>query len=201
MVYNSTDDTWAKVTVVDSEIQLTLDTDIFTGTSKDYVVGPKVVGLLSLSSTAPTMPTGYTQKRLVGAGQTFSSTEFANFNVVGNSSDKEFYYEYQKSVLSGGSATSFTEVDCSGYVPILLTKWGIIAAMIKTDQASGVNYMSMRKNGSASTTQLSVYAPDDRYGGQTVARIGVDATGKIEYELNASTGDGYIRVLGFVMEL
>ncbi|MEK6760007.1 MAG: hypothetical protein AABY51_09570 [Deltaproteobacteria bacterium] len=37
-VYNATNDTWAKVTAVDSTTQLSLDANIFTGTGKTYVV-------------------------------------------------------------------------------------------------------------------------------------------------------------------
>lgn len=37
-VYNNTDKTQAKVVTVDSQIQLTLDTDIFTGTGKGYTI-------------------------------------------------------------------------------------------------------------------------------------------------------------------
>ncbi len=37
-IYNATDDTWAKVTSVDSATQLSLDANIFTGAGKAYVV-------------------------------------------------------------------------------------------------------------------------------------------------------------------
>lgn len=46
IAYNTSDETDAKVVSVDSEIQLTLDADIFTGTPKDYYVNENVGGKL-----------------------------------------------------------------------------------------------------------------------------------------------------------
>ncbi len=47
IVYNTSDNTVANIVSVDSEIQLTLDADIFTATPKDYYVNENTGGQLS----------------------------------------------------------------------------------------------------------------------------------------------------------
>jgi len=79
------------------------------------IVGPEgPAGLLSTSSTAPTLPTGFVGKRLLGAVRNDASSNFIIFRQIG----ANYYYKtlYQV-ILSNGSATAFTAVDCSTYVP------------------------------------------------------------------------------------
>jgi hypothetical protein len=72
-----------------------------------------VAGLGSLSSSAPTMPSGYTFKALVNAARSNASTQFLKHRQVGN----EVIYEARQSVLSGGSATTETAISLSEFVP------------------------------------------------------------------------------------
>lgn len=69
-------------------------------------------GLLSLSATAPTMPSGYTYKALLGAIKN-SSGDFLNLYQYGN----KFYYQTKQNVLTNGNQSSYTAVDLSSFIP------------------------------------------------------------------------------------
>jgi hypothetical protein len=73
--------------------------------------------LLSLSATSPTMPSGYTKKRLVGWVKNGSTGNFIEFRCFGKGRTKKFMFLEWWPVLTNGSATSWTAVDCSAYVP------------------------------------------------------------------------------------
>jgi hypothetical protein len=72
-----------------------------------------VAGLLSVSSTSPTMPSGYTKKRLIGAVRNKSDGNFQKFY--------QYNYEYMLYsnivAVSLGSSTTFASVDISSMIP------------------------------------------------------------------------------------
>jgi len=70
-------------------------------------------GLFSTSSTAPTMPAGYTYKKLVGVVRNNSSSNILKFNQAGSS--YMYYEEYE--ILQNGSATGRTAVTTSSHIP------------------------------------------------------------------------------------
>lgn len=72
-----------------------------------------VAGLLSTSSTSPTMPSGYTFKSLVSAVRNDGSSNFIPFRQFGNTA----YFQARQSVLSGGAATTETAVSVASAVP------------------------------------------------------------------------------------
>lgn len=69
-------------------------------------------GLLSLSATAPTLPSGYTFKGLVGAVYSDASTHFSKFSQLGT-----VVSIAEVLVLNGGTATSPTSVSLSATIP------------------------------------------------------------------------------------
>jgi hypothetical protein len=72
-----------------------------------------VAGLLSASSTSPTLPSGYTKKRLIGAVRNDGSSNFLPFIQAG----KRVQYEDRQLVWSGALTSGFVAKDCSGVVP------------------------------------------------------------------------------------
>ena len=68
--------------------------------------GTTVAGLLSTSATSPTMPSGYTYKKYVGAVYNNSSSNFVNFHQVGNVVSNDGAYNF----LAGGTATGWTNI-------------------------------------------------------------------------------------------
>lgn len=84
-------------------------------------------GLFSLSSTSPTLPSGYTVKRLLGVFR-YSSSAFLSFEQVSNGTFREFIYTSQQYVVTNGQPTInvWTDLDASAYVPTLLRGVGFV---------------------------------------------------------------------------
>lgn len=81
--------------------------------------GTLVGGLLSLSATAPTLPSGYDIFRRVGAAR-YQSAGFLQFISAGSGSNKEYFYNGDTGLtrfLGSGTATVRTSVSCSAFVP------------------------------------------------------------------------------------
>jgi hypothetical protein len=72
-----------------------------------------VAGLLSASATAPTLPAGYTKKRLVGAVRNDGASNFRKFSQV----DKESFYQGELGVFSSAAPSAWTQIDFSAAVP------------------------------------------------------------------------------------
>lgn len=75
-------------------------------------------GLLSLSATAPTLPSGYDMYRRVGYVLTDGSAHILQFWQYGTGQLREVYYDVGISVLSGGTSTSYANVDLTAAVPV-----------------------------------------------------------------------------------
>lgn len=96
-----------------------------------------VAGLLSLSASSPTMPSGYTKKRLIGSVRNSASSAFVNFsgNWLGRTKVTELWSSLSsRLVLSGGTATVFTNIDLSAIVPATTTRARL---MIRNTAATG----------------------------------------------------------------
>ncbi len=74
--------------------------------------GSTVAGLLSTSSTAPTLPSGYTYKGYVGAIYNNSSGNFNNIHQIGNR-----FVIPKTIVVNSGTASTYTALDLSSIVP------------------------------------------------------------------------------------
>lgn len=85
------------------------------GDSKSYQA---TAGLLSLSATAPSLPAGYDMFRRIGYILTDSSKNILKFWQFGTGQSRKMWYDVVISVLSGGSSTTYANVDCSAAVPI-----------------------------------------------------------------------------------
>lgn len=77
-----------------------------------------VAGLLSISSTSPTMPADYTKKRLVGAVTTDATSDFVGFSQV----DRFVVVEEVLVLFQGTSGPGFNAIDLSDVVPTTAKK-------------------------------------------------------------------------------
>jgi len=110
----------------------TLSTDLDTGSETAdtiyyvFIIGdstganaPKV--LFSLSATAPTLPGTHNVFRRVGAILNDSISDITEFRQAGNDQSRKMAYTgnggSNHRVLNGGTATSWTAVNCSAFVP------------------------------------------------------------------------------------
>lgn len=98
-----------------------------------------VAGLLSISSTAPTMPSGYTLKRLIGAIRNDGSSNF----IPGTWNNGYFWYNAPQQVYSGNGTAAWTDRNCSAMIPASITRVGLFKMMSNAD---GNGYM-LRRNG------------------------------------------------------
>lgn len=80
-----------------------------------------VAGLISLSGTAPIMPSyngvTYGAFRLLGWMRTNGSGNFLPATITGNGNLRKHYWDAGISVLSAGAATTFAQVNCGGAAP------------------------------------------------------------------------------------
>jgi hypothetical protein len=93
--------------------------------------GTTVAGLLSTSSTTPTMPSGYTYKGLVGAVYNDSGSAFDDFHQVGGT-----VASIKVAVVSGGTSTSYTSVGLSASVPTNAKRANLSLYAFDTDTAA-----------------------------------------------------------------
>ena len=155
-----------------------------------------VAGLLSTSSSSPTLPSGYTKKRRIGSVRNDGSSDLLNFNMIGNGSVREYVYDpIWNTVLNNGTATGWTDLDCSYFVPAtsrLVTLHAIVLRF--TEAKTEINF---QPNGSTSigTTNIQGYI---RVGGH--CKCVTDSSQVIEYAVGS--GDwGYAYVSGYIEEL
>jgi len=76
--------------------------------------------LLSTSSTAPTMPANYNLKRRVGWVRNSSASDFFSFKMIDLGRLRRYTYDHTLAalaVLSAGTDSTFTDVDCSSRMP------------------------------------------------------------------------------------
>jgi len=72
-----------------------------------------IAGLFSVSASSPTMPSGYTKKRLISAVYNDSGGDFATFL----QQDADVFYLGLQTALAGGTATSWTSVSLANFIP------------------------------------------------------------------------------------
>jgi len=96
-----------------------------------------VAAMFSASSTNPLMPAGYDLKRALWAGRNNGSGDFIRFEQLGQNSRRTNWYiedPVNLTVLDGGSATAWTEIDLSALVPSVVRS-GIFLVKFATGQA------------------------------------------------------------------
>lgn len=97
-----------------------------------------VAGLLSTSSSAPTLPAGYTFKALVSAVRNDGSSNFIAYRQFGN----EITYEARWPVLTNGAATVETAVSTASFVPPPATSAALLVSNRVVASASGATSSS-----------------------------------------------------------
>ncbi|MEK6615423.1 MAG: hypothetical protein AABZ32_04830 [Bacteroidota bacterium] len=167
--------------------------------------GTSVNGLLSLSSTAPTMPSGYTKKRRVGAVWNNASSNFRQFVQEGNFC---LYQEDDNFLLQAGSATTWTTINASAYIPPTSRRgyFNVVTHGIYSSPNlyAGVNIR--RAGGSGTYGQLrnhiySTSSSSDLVADKTFGFCDTNASQQIEYYIGNAplllSGGAYIGVAGY----
>jgi hypothetical protein len=103
-----------------------------------WVVGKSdgtVAGLLSLSSTDPTMPSGYSYKRRVGSWRYQTAKFMENVHVLGKTNKRNFVQPITE-IISNSSSTVWQNADFSSYAPP--TSFALLAWLYSWDATVGV---------------------------------------------------------------
>jgi len=159
-------------------------------------------------STGPSMPAGYDIKRYLGSRK-WSGTAWVEFLTTGSGRDRwtEFGDPDSHQVLTSGSASSFTDVDCSAVVAAK-DQGGAVGRVVlvcRTGGGGGAGpILYIRYNG-ASGTQANGNSVANIGAGagphtQSLAEVAVDDGAIFEYE-HSGTGDSNIWIRSFLENL
>lgn len=154
-------------------------------------------GLMSASSSSPTMPSGYTYKGLVGACATDGTAD--NY-VIEQYNDLVYFAQQTVTLLSAGTATSYTSFTYNSYAPALVSQIHL-SGYIDSNSVSETNYALFIAQDS--TDSAGVYLTGHWNGSSLVPySYGnlwmpvVDSSGTLYYK-NQGTGLSTIRLGGW----
>lgn len=152
-----------------------------------------VAGLLSTSHADPTLPNGYTQKRRIGSIRNDLNGNFLDFFQSADGASKIYRYRDAQvsGVLSGGNATSFTDVDLSAFVPPTSR---YVFLNLDTVNSAAVGITELRENGTTGnySVKSAVYER-----GSMSCFISTDTNQIIEYKVNDAAASASIEVEGY----
>jgi hypothetical protein len=162
-----------------------------------------VAGILSLYSNAfPLLPLGYDSYRLLGFVQTNGSTQFVAADVLNTSSSKAFYVQPPVSKLSGGNATTFTEVNLGSTVPADVFTIAMLTVVF-TPAAVG-DVVQLKPALSTATAGLITVVGNVAGVAQTDyvnVIVGIDTTAQIDYLVTSSSDSVSLLVNGYITTL
>jgi len=86
----------------------------------DPISGNATGAILSLSATAPALPSGYSVFRLIGWWATDGSSHFLAAYTSGDFNDRKFFYDAARATaITAGAATTYTLVSLVNLVPLI----------------------------------------------------------------------------------
>lgn len=171
--------------------------------------GTTVAGLISASSTAPTLPSGYTFKRLIGAARNDSSSDFYNFEQIGNFVR---YDDPPEALNTSTYQSALTDLDLSSLVPPISRIVELnVKYVIQHTSAGSTFILSLRTNGSSASGQgvvkcsIRSQVANVSFHELRAVTILTDASQVIEYghggAAAATTQDTDIFVEGFYLQI
>ncbi len=161
--------------------------------------------MLSLSATAPTLPTGYDVFRRVGWVRNKTDSDIRRFMQQGSGRTRRYIYDTSNNevrVLNAGNAITYTDVDCSIGAPPTC-RWVQFRVAFRTGSGgSGGDDARLRENGSTSEGahrfRIGVVSANPMH---VTTEIGLDASQLVEYQVEATDNSLSLRILGFEDEL
>lgn len=160
--------------------------------------------LLSLSASAPTLPTGYSAYRLIGAWPTDGSAHFLAGYYSGNGSTREFWYDaIAVTPITAGNSGTFAACDLSNIVPAI-DNLPVNFYMNFTANAAA-DTAAFRPTGSSSTAGQHIItaqvAGATAHRDQKVKLLAKLASGAPKIDYKVSAGTLAIDVEGFQLDL
>ena len=161
-----------------------------------------VAGIMSLYSNAfPLLPTGYDSYRLIGFIQTSSGTALED--PLNTSSSKSYYLQPAVSVLSGGNATTFTAIDCSGALSDNLFSMAfLVVTFIPAAVGDTVQLRPTTSTATAGLLTIPGYAAGIAQTNYVQTLVGISSSkAEIDYKVTSSSDSVSISVYGFTYTL
>lgn len=166
-----------------------------------------VAGLLSTSSTSPTLPSGYNKKRRLGWTRNNGSSNFMLWQQVQRAGNaRKYLYDAEAAanveVLTAGSATVYTMVNCANFVPPTSS----FAEMIVRHLAENtLKWTAWTANGVTETTPpMRIFSGADALDENDISvafQLRTDTLQRVQYRNNAGGGSTTAWVYGFVDEV
>jgi hypothetical protein len=165
-------------------------------------------GLLSVSFSAPTMPTGYTLKRLVGAVRNDASSNLIEFWTAGNGPEKDFYTTaqgQQGGTRTTASTTWATRTMGGDDVPAGQASHAWLRVVIPAAVSSAG--ILLRPTGSANNAGWFVVIGDSPEKQQAIVLVALNSSGQYDFRDNTSGANHYSglgafeQAYGFRMEI
>lgn len=157
--------------------------------------------LMSLSATAPTMPTNYTLKRRIGSIKTDGSSQWTMFTQVGD----EFHWAANNVELAGVAiaSTAVNTITLAGVPPGVICHALFHGAINPGASSNGVLFYSLDENdiavlGATGSRNASLWAPTSGafQAGDFVKRTNTSA--QIRWKAFAASGDIGMYVFGWI---
>ena len=177
-----------------------------------YLIGDsrgynQVAGLLSLTSNAnPLLPEGYDSLILLGFVQTNGSAQFAasSTNPINMRNARAYYLSSASSVLSGGNATSFTDIDLNTPVPTGTARDVIVYLLVTFTPAAAGDTVQFRPDneGTPQTAGLVTITGQSAGIAQTqyitvIAGVNSSSHAGIDYKVSSSSDSVNVGVIGY----
>lgn len=155
--------------------------------------------LLSLSTTAPLLPFGYSVFKLIGYVRTNGSSDFLKgYWTAGNSSRRTFVYDAPiATAVTAGAATSYTAVSLATFVPVLENTPVSVAYSFTPGAASRVlNFTPGNGTGNAATITGQVVSVVVSGNISVFARV-TSSVPEIDYKVSNAGDAVAINVAGY----
>ena len=177
-----------------------------------YLIGDStgnnnVAGILSLTSNAyPLLPFGYDSYRLLGFVETDGSSHFvaSSTNPINMRNSRSYYLSAPSSVLSGGTATSFTGIDLNTPVPTGTARDVIVYLLVTFTPAAAGDTVQFRPTGEGTPqtaglvtiSGLSAGIAQTQYS-TVIAAVNGSSHASIDYKVTSGSDSVNVSVIGY----
>lgn len=145
---------------------------------------------------------GYDVIRSVGWARNNAGSDFFRFNTEGAGSAQIYLWDIdgQSELLTAGGATSFADIDCSGFMPPTSTLGFFQVGVVASAAFAGI---TIRPNGAGGTYAAFITRPGvaTTITNRSFATMITDENQVIEYEMLNAGDDGYLSVQGFKVSI
>lgn len=171
-----------------------------------YVIGDSTrhndaAGLLSLSFSDPTLPSGYDVFRRVGAVLTDGSSDNLEFHQYGEGKERMCYYDVAISELSNGQSATYAAVDLATSVPPVRCEVLLLVDYTPNSATNKAHFLPFSSSATNGVVQFG-YGVAAAQRGMLQAPSSLDsAVPKIKYKLDNSSDSLDLSVSGYIDQL